>query len=122
MTMPNYIHPLQQHQFIKTKQSPQKNTVGKEFKQLLTEAQQVTVSKHAQTRLEERGIHLDNHQWNNVSEKMQEAKQKGVTDAVVIVDDVTFIASTKNNTIITALHRDDTNQQIFTNINGTIIL
>lgn len=120
--MHNYIHPLQQHLLTQTKVAAKKVSISKDFNQVLSEVDRMTISKHARLRLEERNIHIDKDTWTEIGNKMQEAKEKGVTDAVVISDDVAFIVSTKNNTIITALPQDEINNKIFTNINGTIIL
>lgn len=120
--MHNYIHPLQQHQL-----TPQKNIAKNpkeqlDFKQMLSKAKDMKVSKHAKQRMLERNIELSPATWSEMSSKMIEAKQKGVTDAVVILDDISFVVSTKNNTVITALNQEETSKQIFTNINGTIVL
>lgn len=51
---------------------------------------------------------------------MNEARDKGVTDSVIVLNDAILVASTKNNTIITAMKKDE--EQIVTNINGTIFI
>lgn len=120
--MSNYIHPIQQQQFVNT---PVKKTMEKptqSFEQILSNVTALKVSKHAKTRLEQRDIQLSNEKWQLIGEKVKEAKTKGITDALVILNDVTLVVSAKNNTVITALHRDDAKEKIYTNINGTIIL
>lgn len=120
--MHNYIHPLHQHQLTQpnTGMKAPKETI--EFKHVLSTVKDVNISKHAKQRLSERNIQMDAEKWSMIGDKMAEAKQKGVTDAVVILDDITFVVSTKNNTIITAMTQEETTDQIFTNINGTIVL
>ncbi|WP_232732506.1 hypothetical protein [Bacillus sp. mrc49] len=54
--------------------------------------------------------------------KADEAKKKSVTESPVITDNAALIISTKNNKVITVMDRDEASAQIFTNINGTIIL
>ncbi|MFF2457481.1 hypothetical protein [Peribacillus simplex] len=46
----------------------------------------------------------------------------GVTEFLIIIDNEALIVSTKNNKVITVMDRDVATSQIFTNINGTIIL
>lgn len=75
-----------------------------------------------QKRLDERNIQISPSQWNEIHEKMLEAKQKGVTDSVIVTKDAVLVASTKNHTIITALDKNNQSDQLITNINGTIIL
>ncbi|MDV2685434.1 TIGR02530 family flagellar biosynthesis protein [Alkalihalophilus lindianensis] len=80
------------------------------------------VSKHATERMDKRGIEIDSTKWKAISEKVAEAKQKGITDSLVITDNATLVVSAKNNTVITVLDRNEAKAQIFTNINGTILM
>lgn len=120
--MSPYIHPLQQQSFNNRtiKQSIQEN--HSDFKTILSDLTTLKISKHAQARMAERKISISNESWQQLTEKLFEAKQKGVTDALVVMDDATLIVSTKNNTVVTALHKTDADSRIFTNINGTILL
>lgn len=90
-------------------------------KQINTE-QALKVSKHAEKRLQDRGIMIDDQKWSMISAKIQEAKTKGVNDSLVVLKDAALVVSAKNNTVITALDRNEAKTQIFTNINGTIII
>lgn len=117
-----YIHPMPKtftNNTVKHKPIPQQNT---NFKDLLKNATKVKVSKHAQIRLQERGIEISESEWEKIGKKMNEAKMKGVTDALIVKDDVTLVVSTKNNTVITAIHHKEAENKIFTNINGTIFM
>lgn len=88
----------------------------------LGERSELTVSKHAQLRLKERAIQIDPNQWGQMEEKVREAKKMGITDSLVLLKDAAFIVSAKNNTVITAMNREEASSHIFTNINGTIVL
>nr|WP_238938058.1 TIGR02530 family flagellar biosynthesis protein [Anaerobacillus isosaccharinicus] len=83
---------------------------------------ELKISKHAEKRLQDRGILINDRQWSEISVKMQEAKAKGVNDSLVVLKDAALVVSAKNNTVITALDRDEAKTQIFTNINGTILI
>ncbi|GLO66000.1 flagellar protein [Oceanobacillus kimchii] len=104
----------------KTSQSKQQSTVS--FKDVLHEQNQLKISKHASERMHERNISIDDKQWDLIQGKMQEAKEKGVTDSLVVLNDATLVVSTKNNTVVTAMNRDEFASKIFTNINGTILI
>ncbi|MBU8768584.1 MULTISPECIES: TIGR02530 family flagellar biosynthesis protein [Cytobacillus] len=80
------------------------------------------VSKHAKQRLEQRGIHISAERWKQIEEKVKEAKAMGVKESLVLLDNAALVVSAKNNTVITAMDRKETRTQIFTNIDGTIIL
>lgn len=83
---------------------------------------QLVISKHARDRLTQRGIEINKSQWGRIEEKVNEARKLGVKDSLVLLQDAALIVSAKNNTVITAMERKEANSQIFTNINGTIIL
>jgi flagellar operon protein len=80
------------------------------------------VSKHAKQRLEQRGIHISAERWKQIEEKVKEAKAMGVKESLILLDNAALVVSAKNNTVITAMDRKETRTQIFTNIDGTIIL
>lgn len=121
--MTNYIHPLHQHAIkhhqVKPKTQQQATT---NFSDILNGLTELKISKHAKQRMMERNIYIDNSKWQQINDKVIEAKEKGVTDALVVIDEATLIVSAKNNTVVTALHKADANEKIFTNINGTILL
>ncbi|ANC76866.1 hypothetical protein ABE65_008655 [Fictibacillus phosphorivorans] len=83
---------------------------------------QLTVSKHAQKRLQDRNITISETSWNKISEKVIEAGQKGIKDSLVIMKNVTLVVNAPNQTVITALDRNESTSQIFTNINGAIVI
>ncbi|MGM8214473.1 TIGR02530 family flagellar biosynthesis protein [Bacillaceae bacterium W0354] len=120
--MNHRINPIHQPLPLNPKPITKKTeTPVKSFQSFLeTATQQLKISKHAQKRLDERNIHIDQAKWSQIQQKMTEAKQKGVTDSVIVMKDAILVASTKNNTIITAMSRDE--EQLVTNVNGTIIL
>jgi flagellar operon protein len=122
--MDHRIHQLQNHPLSFTHK---KNTVGLKhahlsFKDTLAEATALKISKHAQKRLDERNISIDQNRWSQINEKVAEAKLKGINDSLVVMDEAALIVNAKNNTVITAMDRSEASSQIFTNINGTILL
>lgn len=80
------------------------------------------ISKHATDRLRERNIHISEIEWAHVTEKVAEAKSKGITDSLVLMEQAALIVSAKNSTVITAMDRKEAKDQLFTNIDGTILL
>ena len=46
----------------------------------------------------------------------------GIKESLVLLNNAALIVSAKNNTVITAMDREEAIDQIFTNINGTIIM
>ena len=123
------FHPIQSKAVLNPKPRPIKPELqssqkfATHFQTALQQPQgKLTVSKHAQERLLQRGIHINEAHWKQISEKVLEARKKGVNESLVLLKDAALIVSAKNNTVITAMDRDEARTQIFTNINGTILL
>ncbi|AXH98704.1 flagellar protein [Sporosarcina sp. PTS2304] len=87
-----------------------------------TETEKLKISKHASDRLQERGIYMTDAEWARIGEKVNEAKRKGIRDSLVLTDQAALIVSAKNSTVITAMNRMEAKDQLFTNIDGTIVL
>ncbi len=51
---------------------------------------------------------------------MDQAREKGINDSLVLVDNVALIVNVKNNVVVTAV--DESKDKIFTNIDGAIIV
>ncbi|MGM8364133.1 TIGR02530 family flagellar biosynthesis protein [Virgibacillus sp. W0181] len=92
------------------------------FKEIFKDVKAIKVSKHAQQRISERNIQINDKQWEIITKKMQEAKHKGVTDSLVVMKNAALLVSTQNNTVVTAMSQEEASAKIFTNINGTIVL
>ena len=85
-------------------------------------SQEIKFSKHAQVRMKERNLTLDKSEMLKLTEALGKAEQKGVKDALIIMNNQAFIANIKSNTIVTAVSKDNLNGNIFTNIDGTVIV
>lgn len=118
-TFSQKINTVSKNNKIETSQT---NSFASTLQEALQQSDKLIVSKHAQMRLQERGIVIDDAGWNSISERVNESKQKGVKEALVLLKDAALIVSAKNNTVITAMNRDEAKSQIFTNINGTILM
>lgn len=99
-------------------------TFSTQLEQSITSLDKLNISKHANERIKQRGIIIDEAKWKQIEMKVNQAKQMGVTDSLVLVNDAdaALIISAKNNTVITAMNSQEAQKQIFTNINGTIIM
>jgi len=79
-------------------------------------------SSHATQRLQERRIKLEPETLNKVSEALDKASAKGVEDTLVLTPDAALIVSVKNRTVITAIDRAGLTGNVFTNIDGAVII
>lgn len=79
-------------------------------------------SKHAANRLADRKITLSDSQIARLSDGCLKAGEKGIQDSLVIVDELAFIVNIPNKTVITAMDQTATDENVFTNIDGAVIM
>ncbi len=53
---------------------------------------------------------------------MEIARERGIRDALILMDGSAFIVSAKNSTVITAMNSQELKNKAITNIDGTVIL
>ena len=102
-----------------------RNTDGLSFQEVLRKQNgsgEVRFSKHAAGRLAERNIELTTGQMERLNEGAAKAGQKGIRESLVLVDELAFIVNIPNNTVVTAMNQSDTAQNVFTNIDGAVII
>lgn len=90
-----------------------------ETKQKESKEQELKFSKHANERLASRNIDLSNEQLVRLENGTSKAREKGIKESLVMVDNLAFIVNVKNNTVITAVN--ETEDSVFTNIDGAVI-
>lgn len=112
------------HKQINARESGNGNEVS--FKEVLKskseEDSQLKFSRHASVRLEQRGIQLTKGQMERLSDGTAKAGQKGIKDSLVIVDELAFIVNVPNQMVITAMDSADATTNVFTNIDGAVIM
>lgn len=79
-------------------------------------------SAHASQRLKDRKINLDSAMMNKLSDAVDRAEAKGVDDTLVITKDAALIVNVKNRTVVTALDTGSLSGNVFTNIDGAVIV
>jgi flagellar operon protein len=89
-------------------------------KQAANESSELKFSKHANERLASRNIDLTDEQLQRLESGAKKASEKGINESLVMVDNLAFIVSIKNNTVITAVNDGD--DKVFTNIDGAVIM
>ncbi len=106
--------------------TPVKTTDGKSFQEILESTQssslEVRFSKHAAQRLSDRDIELTQNQKERLQAGAAKASQKGIRESLVLVDQLAFIVNIPNNTVVTAMQQNETDENVFTNIDGAVII
>ena len=79
-------------------------------------------SKHANERLASRNINLNDDQMSRLNKGVMQAKEKSINESLVMMDNIAFIVNVKNNTVITAMDQENNDSNVFTNIDGAVIV
>ena len=90
--------------------------------QNVMEQSELKFSKHAANRLNDRNIALTDAQNIRLENGVKQASEKGITESLVLVDSLAFIVNVPNKTVVTAMDQTETNSNIFTNIDGAVII
>lgn len=92
------------------------------FKKVLdAELGELKFSKHAQDRLQERKMELNDTDRQQLAKAVSLAEQKGSQDSLVFLRDMAFIVSIKNKTVVTAIDSEHLRENVFTNIDSAIV-
>ena len=83
---------------------------------------EVKFSKHAANRLSDRNIELTEEQVERLNLGAAKASAKGIKESLVMVDSFAFIVSVPNQTVITAMDQTEADENVFTNIDGAVII
>ena len=89
---------------------------------LKSKENQLKFSKHASNRLTERNISLTDAQSKRLEDGVDVCDAKGINDSLVIVDSLAFIVNVPNRTVVTAMDQNETISNVFTNIDGAVIM
>lgn len=79
-------------------------------------------SAHATQRLRERQISFDPETMSRLNDAISKADAKGVQDTLVLTDKAALIVSVPNRTVVTAMDKNNLNGNVFTNIDGAVII
>jgi len=104
------------------KKAPQ----GPSFDQLLQQqlparSGQVRFSRHAEERMQSRGIAFSSQQLGRLEQAVSKVEAKGGRDSLVLLDNAALVVSVKDSTVVTVADRDQLKQNVFTNIDSAII-
>ena len=109
------------------KSSRADNSSQASFEEILRKKQnqrssELKFSKHASMRLEERNISLTEEQNARLEDGVAKAGEKGIKESLVMMDSLAFIVNVPNKTVVTAMDHVETQNNIFTNIDGAVII
>lgn len=114
------------------------SVVGPSFKQTLDQAASVDLKKitgdaglsekgikfsnHAIERMQSRGISFKADDMTKLNEAVDRAANKGSRDSLILMNDSALIVSVKNRTVVTVMDQAALKENVFTNIDSTIVM
>ncbi len=94
--------------------------------QIKTAAQETTkgvkFSNHAVERMMHRGIQFGSADLQKLEAAIEKASLKGARDTLVLMDQAALIVSVKNKTVVTVMDKANLKENVFTNIDSTVVI
>ena len=79
-------------------------------------------SNHAVERMRSRGINFSPDEMKNIEGAISKASAKGAKDTLVLSGDNALIVSVKNKTVVTVMDKAAMKDNVFTNIDSTVVV
>lgn len=79
-------------------------------------------SNHAVERMMSRGIQFNPTDMQRLNEAVDRAASKGSKDSLILMNDSALIVSVKNKTVVTVMDKSALKENVFTNIDSTIVM
>ena len=127
LQMNSKIQPLQPKKVDQTQNHfPVKDGKTPEFSKVLNEklktSQGVNFSSHAMQRIEQRKLNLTAEHMTRLDRGVENLQLKGSQNSLVLMDNNAFIVSVKNKTVVTAIDKTETVNNVYTNIDSVTIV
>lgn len=106
----------------KTNLNTPQNRFNDLFQQEIQKNKEIKFSKHAEERIQSRNIQLTSIELHKLEEAVAKVAAKGAKESLVLMDQVALVVSVKNNTVITAVAKENLKENVFTNIDSAIVL
>jgi len=72
--------------------------------------------------LDERQISMSKSELTRLTEGVKKVEDKGANSSLILIDDMAYIVSVKNKIVVTALDKNSTLGNVFTNIDSVAIV
>lgn len=83
---------------------------------------EIQFSKHAEKRLASRQIEFSPMDRAELNQAFRSLEAKGARDSLVLMGDLALIVNVPSKTVVTALRKEQMKEQVFTNIDSTILV
>lgn len=105
------------------KSDPKNSEALSNFKEIFDdELKDLKISGHAAKRLKERNLEMDSAEYLKLREAVSQLRKKGGNDSLVITGKAAYIIDVKNQTIVTAMDKENMENNVFTKIDSTMVI
>ncbi len=88
---------------------------------LAAASDRLTLSRHAQHRVDRRELALGDEQMQRIQGAVNSAAERGARNSVVMIDDLAVVVDIKQRMVVTAMEREGSRDRVFTNIDSVVI-
>ena len=122
----NYQRPVNlieiANQNKKTENSDSSVSFKEMFSKELAQERHLEFSKHAHNRLFSRGLTLGEDKINAIADAVDKAEVKGSKETLILDDDMAFVVSVPNRTVITDFDKEKLREGVVTSIDSAVII
>lgn len=90
--------------------------------QKVAEQSKLKFSAHAMRRMHEREMQPSQIELDRLNNGFEKAREKGAVSSLILVDEMAYVVSVKNETVITALDKNAAQGNVFSNIDSVAIV
>ncbi|PUU88745.1 TIGR02530 family flagellar biosynthesis protein [Halanaerobium sp.] len=120
------INPIHKNKQQNNSVNKQQKSESPSFKDIMAEKindkEKLSFSKHAKKRIDSRSIPVSKTELNKLNNGVEKARNKGAKDSLVMVNNVAYIVSVENNTVVTAVDEASMDDNVFTNIDSAVFM
>ncbi|EXX91332.1 flagellar biosynthesis protein [Paenibacillus darwinianus] len=88
----------------------------------LLQASQLKFSRHAEVRMQQRGISFMPEQVGQIMNAIRQAEAKGAKDSLVLYRDIAMIVNVPSKTVVTAMDGKSAWGNVFTQIDSAVVI
>jgi flagellar operon protein len=88
---------------------------------LKSKSDELKFSAHAQSRVKSRNLSVTPQVMDKLNKAVSGAASKGAKDSLVLLNNMAFIVNIPNRTVVTAMDGESIRDNVFTNIDSTVI-
>lgn len=107
----------------KTEAAKRSESNGLSFRDVMDQQMHaISFSKHANHRAIERNIQMTDADLSRLGNACEQAREKGVKDALIMMNDSAFIVNAPNRIVVTVIDKKEMQSNVITNIDGAVFL